>query len=82
MTTQSPHLYERQTGPAGGTAKAAAQTRLTWWGLALPVAAFTALLVLVGSGSAHGTPTASGGDLLRHLAGLGAAVLALLGHLV
>jgi hypothetical protein len=80
VTTQSPHLYERQSrsadAGASDTGKAAgAQTRLPWWAIALPVLAFGTLLALLSGGPAHASAAASGGDLIgRLVAALGALV--------
>jgi hypothetical protein len=79
VTTQSPHLYERQARPAaydsgaGRTPTAArAQTRLPWWAVALPVLAFAALLALLSGGPAQASAADSGGDLFgRTVAALG-----------
>jgi hypothetical protein len=71
VTTQSPHLYERQARPAAGepgTGKAAAaQTRLPWWAVALPVLAFAVLLAVLSGGSAHASGAQSGADLIGRL---------------
>jgi hypothetical protein len=78
VTTQSPHLYARQHGPAArgrehagdpaGTARraggAGAQTRLPWWAVALPALAFAVLLALLTSGSADASAATSSGDWL------------------
>jgi hypothetical protein len=83
VTTQSPHLYERQQRRAAGAPgtdrgagrPAEPQTRLPWWALALPVTAFAVLLALLGGGSAQASATASGGDLFARLASLLGALL-------
>lgn len=87
MTTQSPHLYQRQSRSAGaasraerGTGKATAQTRLPWWAVALPVTAFAVLLALLSGGAAQASTTASGGgELFGRLA---AVFGTLLQHLI
>lgn len=80
MTTQSPHLYARQSqgapaDPAGRT-PGSVQTRLPWWAVALPAVAFAALLLLITGGSADAAPA---GDLLSRAV---AALSGLLGHLL
>ena len=75
MTTQSPHLYERQNrpadigaaGPADPGKAAGAQTQLPWWAIALPVLAFATLLALLSGGPAHASTAASGGDLFGRM---------------
>jgi len=64
VTTQSPHLYTRQTpATAPGPAKAGpVQTRLPWWALVLPALAFAALLALLSAGSADASAAAPAGD--------------------
>lgn len=80
MTTQSPHLYARQSqgapaDPAGRT-PGSVQTRLPWWAVVLPAVAFAALLLLITGGSADAAPA---GDLLSRAV---AALSGLLGHLL
>jgi hypothetical protein len=87
VTTQSPHLYERQSRTAAAVSRAdrttgrvaAAQTRLPWWAVALPVVAFAVLLALLSGGPADASTAASHGDLLGRLT---AAFSALLHHLI
>jgi hypothetical protein len=71
VTTQSPHLYERQVrtgaGDSAAARTAAAQTRLPWWAVALPVLAFAVLLAVLSGGSAHAS-TESSADVLGRLA--------------
>nr|WP_202238436.1 hypothetical protein [Streptomyces sp. SN-593] len=57
----------------------AAQTRVPWWAVALPVAAFAVLLALLSGGTAHASTAATGGDLFGRLA---TVLGALLRHLV
>ncbi|WP_329141383.1 hypothetical protein OG552_07485 [Streptomyces sp. NBC_01476] len=80
MTTQSPHLCARRGGPAApGPEKAArVQTRLPWWAIALPAAAFATLLALLSAGPADASALPAG-DTLTHLA---TALGALLQHLL
>jgi hypothetical protein len=71
VTTQSPHLYARQSRPTATTEQPAAgkvQTRLPWWAVALPALAFAALLALLSGGTADASTAASSGDLLGRLA--------------
>lgn len=85
MTTQSPHLYERQPRPGGGAPGGKTpmvQTRLPWWAIALPVAAFVTLLALLGSGSADASTAASGTDAFSSFAGLLTALGDLVRHLL
>ncbi|WP_328462568.1 hypothetical protein [Streptomyces sp. NBC_00448] len=86
MTTQSPHLYERQPRSAAapradrGPGKAStAQTRVPWWAVALPVVAFAVLLALLSGGTADASTAASHGDLFGRL---GAVFSALVHHLI
>jgi hypothetical protein len=59
----------------GGRAGRQAQTRLPWWALALPVAAFVTLLMLLSGGSADAsTPSAAPAGLAHLAAALGALV--------
>jgi hypothetical protein len=71
VTTQSPHLYERQVRTDAGDPRtgkaAAAQTRLPWWAVALPVLAFAVLLAVLSGGSAHASTAQSGADLIGRL---------------
>ncbi|NJP45574.1 hypothetical protein [Actinacidiphila epipremni] len=83
MTTQSPHLYARQSqgapaDPAGRT-PGSVQTRLPWWAVALPAVAFAALLLLITGGGAGAAGAAPAGDLLSRAV---AALSGLLGHLL
>jgi hypothetical protein len=55
------------------------QTRLPWWAVALPAAAFAALLLLITGGSADAAGAAPAGDLLSRAV---AALSGLLGHLL
>jgi hypothetical protein len=75
VTTQSPHLYSRQSRPAATTDKPAGkrasgdvQTRLPWWAVALPALAFAALLALLSGGTADASTASSSGDLLGRVA--------------
>ena len=71
MTTQSPHLYSRQSpavDPAGRPARGSVQTRLPWWAVALPALGFAALLVLLSGGGADASTAAPAGDLFVRLA--------------
>ncbi|MEE4541375.1 hypothetical protein V2S66_05265 [Streptomyces sp. V4-01] len=83
MTTQSPHLYARQQQAAPRTepARKAAgvQTRLPWWAVALPAAAFAALLTLISAGSAGAAAPSAGGDAFG---GIASVIGALLHHLL
>jgi hypothetical protein len=90
VTTQSPHLYARKpvrtaaADPAGREAGRRApdgvQTRLPWWAVALPLAAFLALLALLsGAGPSSAADAASGGDVLARVA---AALPDFVGHLL
>jgi hypothetical protein len=80
-------VYERQSRSAAAVSRAdratgkaaAAQTRLPWWAVALPVVAFAVLLALLSGGAAHASTAASGGDLFGRLA---AVLGGLLSHLV
>ncbi|MFI0942564.1 hypothetical protein [Streptomyces sp. NPDC021020] len=82
MTTQSPHLYARQTPAAprtaGRRAPGAVQTRLPWWAVALPAVAFAVLLLLITGARADTAAAAPAGDVFSHAA---SAVSGLLGHL-
>lgn len=57
------------THPRVRTSTAGVDTRLPWWALALPVAAFVALLLLIaGPGEAHATTGDLGvGRVIDHL---------------
>jgi hypothetical protein len=71
VTTQSPHLYTRQSRPAAAKTKPATgsvQTTLPWWAVALPVLAFAALLVLIAGGGSDASAAGSSGDLLGRVA--------------
>jgi hypothetical protein len=83
VTTQSPHLYARQTPAAPRTAAGrrtpgAVQTRLPWGAVALPALAFAALLLLLTGARADTATAAPAGDVFGHAA---SAVSGLLGHL-
>jgi hypothetical protein len=81
VTTQSPHLYTRQTpavAPSPGKA-GPAQTRLPWWALVLPAVAFAALLALLSAGSADASAAAPATDTLGRVA---ASLGELVGHLL
>lgn len=79
MTTQSPHLYARQSRtpsrtPSRTTGRTPAadradgvQTRLPWWAVALPALAFAALLALISAGSADASTAAPAGDVLSRI---------------
>jgi hypothetical protein len=87
VTTQSPHLYARRqhatarTEPRTAPARRAAgvQTRLPWWAVALPAAAFAALLGLITAGSAGAAAPQAGGDTFGRIASV---IGALLHHLL
>lgn len=81
MTTQSPHLYTRQTpAVAPGPEKTGpVQTRLPWWAVVLPAVGFAALLALLSAGSTHASAAAPGTDALGRLA---ASLAGLLHHLL
>lgn len=71
MTTQSPHLYSRQSRPTATTEQPApgkVQTKLPWWAIALPALAFAALLALLSGGTADASTASSSGDLLGRIA--------------
>lgn len=76
MTTQSPHLYSRQSRPtatteqpdSGNAPSGNVQTSLPWWAIALPALAFAALLALLSGGTADASTAASSGDLLGRIA--------------
>jgi hypothetical protein len=60
----SAHLHPRPVHPGGGPA----ETRVRWWAVALPAAAFAVLLLLIaGPTDAHAV---SGSGAVEHLLGL------------
>nr|WP_075018015.1 hypothetical protein [Actinacidiphila rubida] len=71
-------MYTRQQPADSRTGRqAGVQTRLPWWGVALPVVAFAALLALLAGGpaSADASAAAPGADTLRSIAATLGSVL-------
>ncbi|WP_037905855.1 hypothetical protein [Actinacidiphila yeochonensis] len=72
MSTRTSHLGQRQprpTGPRDPDSRAdGTRATLPWWALALPAAAFFALLALLDAGPARGAGSGAGAAQAAHLA--------------